>query len=195
MKGAHSPVAMMSSTISTFCPGLTASACIWKKSAPYSFMYSAVSQGPGSLPLLRTGTKAAPSLRAKVGPKRKPRASRPTMTSGFSVKVCLMCSSRAWTSASNREGSAKMGRMSSNRMPGSGKSGNWRRAPLSFTLRLASSAEAEAPVAERLPWEALLSRVGSGLPAGGWAAVWAGESLGADMTAEGDGEVDMGAEG
>ena len=88
-----------------------------------------------------------------------------------------------------------MGRMSSNRMPGSGKSGNWRRAPLSFTLRLASSAEAEAPVAERLPWEALLARVGSGLPAGGWAAVWAGESLEADMAAEGDGEVDMGAEG
>lgn len=190
----------MSSTISTFCPGLTASACIWKKSAPYSFMYSAVSQGPGSLPLLRTGTNAAPRRSASVGPNRKPRASRPTMTSGFSVKVCVMCSSRAWMSASNRLGSAKMGRMSSNRMPGAGKSGNWRSAPLSFTLRSASSVEAEGPAVESLLWEALLSSVGSGLPAGGWAAVaspatggsagvveltgwrwWAGESLGADM--------------
>lgn len=32
-----------------------------------------------------------------------------------------------------------MGRISSNRMPGEGKSGNWRRAARSLTLRLASS--------------------------------------------------------
>lgn len=31
------PVAMMSSTTSTFCPCLTTSAWIWKKSLPYSF--------------------------------------------------------------------------------------------------------------------------------------------------------------
>jgi hypothetical protein len=60
------PVAMMSSTISTFCPGLIASACIWKKSLPYSFWYSAVSQGPGSLPRFLTGTNAAPSLNARI---------------------------------------------------------------------------------------------------------------------------------
>ena len=33
----HVPVAMISSTTSTFCPGFTASPCIWKKSLPYSF--------------------------------------------------------------------------------------------------------------------------------------------------------------
>jgi len=45
--------------------------------------------------------------------------------------------------ASCREGSAKIGRISSKRMPGEGKSGYWRRAPRSFTLRLASSAALE----------------------------------------------------
>lgn len=41
--------------------------------------------------------------------------------------------------ASWRVGSAKMGRMSSKRMPGEGKSGNWRSAARSLILRLASS--------------------------------------------------------
>lgn len=45
--------------------------------------------------------------------------------------------------ASCTEWSAKIGRMSSKRIPGDGKSGNWRSAARSFTLRLASSAVRE----------------------------------------------------
>jgi hypothetical protein len=99
------PVAMMSSTISTFCPGLIASACIWKKSLPYSFWYSAVSQGPGSLPRFLTGTNAAPSLNASEGPNRKPRASRPTTTSG--LPALANCFSTAIWSARTRPGLRK----------------------------------------------------------------------------------------
>jgi hypothetical protein len=57
--------------------------------------------------------------------------------------------------------------MSSNKMPGAGKSGNWRRAWRSLIVRLASSAELAAAGVESLLWAALLSRVGSGLRAGG----------------------------
>lgn len=77
------PVAMMSSTTRTCCPSLIASFWIWKKSSPYSFLKPAVSVGPGSFPSFRTGTKAAPSRRAKVGPNRRPLASNPTITSGL----------------------------------------------------------------------------------------------------------------
>ena len=73
--------------------------------------------------------------------------------------------------------------MSSNRMPGEGKSGNWRRAALSLILRRASSAAAEGPAAASLPWEALDSSVGSGCCGGGWAAV-AGFSAGAGRSAD-----------
>ncbi len=55
-----------------------------------------------------------------------------------------------------------MGRMSSNRTPGAGKSGNWRRDACSFILRLASSAVEEGGGADcRGFWEA------SGLSDGG----------------------------
>lgn len=50
---------------------------------PYSFSYVACTHSPGSFPGLRTGTKAAPSLRAITGPMRKPRASSAMTTSIF----------------------------------------------------------------------------------------------------------------
>ena len=57
-------------------------------------------------------------------------------------------------SASWRVGSAKMGRMSSNKTPLVGKSWNWRRACLSLILRRDCSAvvEAEAAGCPALPW-------------------------------------------
>lgn len=57
---------------------------------PYSFSYEAETHSPGSLPCLRTGTKAAPSLSAIIGPRRKPRASRPTTTSIFLLGAAAM---------------------------------------------------------------------------------------------------------
>ena len=101
------PVAMISSTTTTVCPAAIASACISNSSCairiqprvshtqsakssqsagrtiPYSFSNAACTHAPGSLPTLRTGTKAAPSLRAITGPRRNPRASSPTITSIF----------------------------------------------------------------------------------------------------------------
>ena len=50
-----------------------------------------------------------------------------------------MCSSRDRRRASCKVGSAKIGRISSNKIPGEGKSGNWRRDERILTLRLASS--------------------------------------------------------
>jgi len=61
-----------------------------------------------------------------------------------------------------------MGRMSSKRIPGLGKSGNWRRADLSLSVRRESSAAGEAWGAESPPWAAWLDRVGSGW----WVAWW-----------------------
>lgn len=48
----------------------------------------------------------------------------------------------------------KRGRMSSNRMPGEGKSGNWRRESWSLILRLASWEEegADGGTVLRFPW-------------------------------------------
>lgn len=61
-----------------------------------------------------------------------------------------------------------MGIISSNRIPGEGKSGNWRKAARSSTVRLASSVVLEEAAEER-PREAPLSPVivGSGEWAGG----------------------------
>jgi hypothetical protein len=56
---------------------------------PYSFSYVTLAVSPGSLPFFLTGTKAAPNLRAMIGPSRKPRASRPTITSIFLVGLRL----------------------------------------------------------------------------------------------------------
>ena len=55
-------------------------------------------------------------------------------------------------------------------MPGEGKSGNWRRADLRLSVRLASSAEGEGPVAASPLWAAWWSlevSVGSGELGGG----------------------------
>ena len=57
--------------------------------------------------------------------------------------------------------------MSSNKMPGEGKSGNWRSEDLSFTLRLESSAGLE--VAEVVMWS--LAASCWLLPAWGWKLV------------------------
>ena len=59
--------------------------------------------------------------------------------------------SRARMSAACKAGSAKMGKISSKRIPGEGKSGNWRRAARNFTLRLASSEAQEAEEVVFLP--------------------------------------------
>lgn len=45
-------------------------------------------------------------------------------------------------------GLRKMGQMSSNKMPGEGKSGNWRKACFNSTLALASWAAVEAEAAD-----------------------------------------------
>lgn len=80
---ADPPVAIKSSTTTTLWPGLMASTCISNESMPYSFSYEALSHGPGSFPCFRTATKAAPNLKAIIGPRRNPRASKPTTTSIF----------------------------------------------------------------------------------------------------------------
>ena len=74
--------------------------------------------------------------------------------------------------------------MSSKRMPGAGKSGNWRSAERSFIVRRVSSEEREEGEVESLLLEASLeveewlldSRVGSGLEAAGWELVDGGMS-------------------
>lgn len=50
-----------------------------------------------------------------------------------------MCSSKACSSVAWRVGEAKIGRMSSKRMPGFGKSGSWRREARRWDLRLGRS--------------------------------------------------------
>jgi len=75
------PVAIISSTITTLLSSRIAPRCISKKSSPYSFLYPTFTHSPGNFPAFRTGTKAAPSFSAREGPKRKPRASRPTTMS------------------------------------------------------------------------------------------------------------------
>ena len=57
--------------------------------------------------------------------------------------------------------------MSSKRIPGEGKSGYWRRALFSLTLRLVSSAALAVAAAESRR-EALGCSVGSGWDGGGW---------------------------
>ena len=123
---AEPPVAIMSSTTSTCWPVLIASACIWKKSCPYSLSNPASSVGPGSFPGFLKGTNPAPKRKARLGPNRNPRASKPTMMSGHwrGEKALWMWRTRAVMRFSWRAGLAKMGRMSSKRIPGEGKSGN-----------------------------------------------------------------------
>lgn len=89
--------------------------------------------------------------------------------------------------------------MSSKRMPGEGKSGNWRSEFLSLNVRLASSAAAAGPAVESSPWAAawlvappvvLPVSVGSGVPWGGWLAVlslwwWAGAGCSAELVLAG----------
>jgi hypothetical protein len=62
---------------------------------PYSFSYDAATQLPGSLPCFLTGTNAAPSLNAIIGPRRNPRASRPTTASIFpDGELAIVCDVR-----------------------------------------------------------------------------------------------------
>lgn len=77
-----------------------------------------------------------------------------------------MCISNARTSDSCNSGFRKMGRMSSNKMPGEGKSGNCRRAACNLILRLESSAALEGEEAASLLSEPSARSVGSGLGAG-----------------------------
>jgi hypothetical protein len=72
------------------------------------------------LPGLRAGANPAPIWRAIAGPKRKPRASAPMMTSGRRSRAS---SASACTEASNAAGLASSGVMSRNTIPGFGKSG------------------------------------------------------------------------
>ena len=149
------PVAIISSTIKTVCPGATASCCIWKKSSPYSFLKLVVTVGPGIFPCFLTGAKPQPSLSARPGPKRKPLASSATTTSGFVGKLLATSSSRAARRVSCMRASAKSGRMSTKSIPGIGKSGKCLSAPCSVAFELASfaarvsSVEPAAEVVER----------------------------------------------
>ena len=118
------PVAMRSSTTTTFWPDCTESTCNSKLSEPYSFSYVRRVTAPGSFPALRTGTNAAPNFNARSGPNRNPRASRPTTTSiRFPEQFCFsrsnMMSMRLWNAFASR----RTGNMSRNRTPGLGKSG------------------------------------------------------------------------
>ena len=70
-----------------------------------------------------------------------------------------------------RVGSAKMGMMSSKRMPGVGKSGNWRRAERKLIVRLESSAALEEEVAGTLLWAPSGEIEGSIAEGGGWLEV------------------------
>ena len=90
--------------------------------APYSFWYTADIHFPGSLPCFLTGTNAAPSLNAMIGPRMNPRASGPTTTSIFLVgAVGMVCDVRWYTKCvmrvSNAIGSRKIGKMSKKTMP------------------------------------------------------------------------------
>ena len=139
---------MTSSIITTVCPGEIASACISNSSClpkdqpqrkssllrstatkkkplrtvPYSFSNEAQTHSPGSFPRLRTGTKAAPSLSAITGPKRKPRASSPTITSIFLLgEFPIVSDTRRWVRwvirPSKTNGSRKSGKISQNATP------------------------------------------------------------------------------
>lgn len=94
----HSDPAELRSLASQICPGIVgikSNARYWateKLTTPYSFAYEALTQAPGSFPCFLTGTKAAPSRRAIIGPRRNPRASRPTTTSIFLVgDLAMVC--------------------------------------------------------------------------------------------------------
>ena len=96
------------------------------RTTPYSFSYVARTVSPGSLPFLRTGTNAAPSLIAMMGPRRKPRASRPTTTSIFFVGDWpMVCDVNRCTKfvmrVSNPTGSRRRGKISRKTIPCSRK--------------------------------------------------------------------------
>src|SRR6478609_9191796 len=113
------PVARTSSTTSTRCPGWSALSCISRTADPYSRVYSSRSEGPGSLPDLRTGTKPMPRWWATAAPMMNPRASIPTTTSTRPAYR----PATSWTTAANASPSASCGVKSLNRTPGCGKSG------------------------------------------------------------------------
>ena len=89
---------------------------------PYSFSYSAEAHFPGSFPLFRTGTKAAFSIKATIGPTRNPLASRPTTTSIFPPgRPGIVCKVR-WDKkllirTSKAAGSLKIGKISQKLTP------------------------------------------------------------------------------
>jgi hypothetical protein len=91
-----------------------------------SFSYLACKHSPGSLPALRTGTNPTPNLDARIGPIRKPRASRPTTRSIDPLSTPIdvkMWERKAVIKASIWIGLRKSGKMSKKRMPFLGKSG------------------------------------------------------------------------
>lgn len=89
---------------------------------PYSFSYVAVTHCPGSFPCFLTGTNAAPSRSAMIGPSKNPLASNPTTTSIFFVSALGMVFEVKWCmkwviSVSNATGSRRIGNISKKTMP------------------------------------------------------------------------------
>ena len=72
MRGRYIPVAIISSTTKTFWPCFTASACIWKKSSPYSFWNDSVSTRTRQLASLAHRDKASAQSQRKTRSKQEP---------------------------------------------------------------------------------------------------------------------------
>lgn len=89
---------------------------------PYSFSYTAEIHSPGSFPFFRTGTNAALSFEAMIGPSKNPLASRLTMTSILPfVRLGIVWEVRWFKKlairTSNATGSLKIGKISRKLMP------------------------------------------------------------------------------
>ena len=101
-------------------PAATSSLCTSIVASPYSSWYVASTVARGSLPFLRIGMNALPSLYAMGMPKRNPRDSRPAMASNSTPSR-----QRHISSTARRRPSAlrRTEVMSRKMIPGSGKSG------------------------------------------------------------------------
>jgi len=95
------------------------------------------------LPGFLTGTKPHPSRSASKGPKMKPLASGPTMTSG-SHSSCWRSLTNRSVMEDNRPGAARTGVMSRNWIPSIGKSGT----VLTVSRILSRSSSAVIPTPE-----------------------------------------------
>ena len=84
------PVASRSSMMMIFVPLIIASSCISSVLEPYSNEYSILIVEEGNFPGFLTGMNPIPNFAANNGPKIKPRASGPTIASGFQLLCCRL---------------------------------------------------------------------------------------------------------